>query len=289
MNWIVIDTVIQPSSGISFSAVWCKIKLIIWYQSDIFLPPGCIFTPVHSGIILNNKELSMTIYNVIPFNKKIWDLIKNSKDCPAESPPRNKCFNERCILKICPYGLKWHPYNINMSNIHRDVMVLPAKRHLNRSQFGSRNRGSDGFNFCIVPEISYWRVIHARHRRCMQIRCLTMVDLFCCSRVRSRSTDSGIGGRWWSSAPENDDQSAQVLLHCQPVWLLVWLNPCRQASNSRLQIMARGADTWRQMSSIRRCQRQENESSLHWMWLQHWAFSAGDQTGQGGWDFGPVH
>ncbi|WP_105447314.1 anti-adapter protein IraM [Escherichia coli] len=106
MNWIVIDTVIQPSSGISFSAVWCKIKLIIWYQSDIFLPPGCIFTPVHSGIILNNKELSMTIYNVIPFNKKIWDLIKNSKDCPAESPPRNKCFNERCILKICPYGLK---------------------------------------------------------------------------------------------------------------------------------------------------------------------------------------
>lgn len=107
MNWIVIDTIIQPSSGISFSVVWCRIKLIIWYQSDIFLPPGSIFTPVHSGIILNDKELPITIYNVTPFNKKIWSLIKNSKDCPAESSQAtNKCFNERCILEICPYGIK---------------------------------------------------------------------------------------------------------------------------------------------------------------------------------------
>ncbi|EOJ9999100.1 anti-adapter protein IraM, partial [Escherichia coli] len=25
MNWIVIDTVIQPACGISFSAIWCNI------------------------------------------------------------------------------------------------------------------------------------------------------------------------------------------------------------------------------------------------------------------------
>ncbi|EGD0185395.1 anti-adapter protein IraM, partial [Escherichia coli] len=41
MNWIVIDTVIQPACDISFSAIWRNIKLILWYQSDIFLPPGC--------------------------------------------------------------------------------------------------------------------------------------------------------------------------------------------------------------------------------------------------------
>ncbi|EMQ4395001.1 anti-adapter protein IraM [Escherichia coli] len=83
MKWIVIDTVIQPSCGISFSAIWSKIKLIIWYQSDV------------------------TIYNVVPFNKRFWDLIKNSQECPANSDNVLKeCFNNHCILQICPYGLK---------------------------------------------------------------------------------------------------------------------------------------------------------------------------------------
>ncbi|EII6571818.1 TPA: anti-adapter protein IraM, partial [Escherichia coli] len=51
MKWIVIDTVIQPSCGISFSVIWSKIKLIIWYQSDAFLPPESIFTLTHTGIM----------------------------------------------------------------------------------------------------------------------------------------------------------------------------------------------------------------------------------------------
>ena len=93
MKWIVIDTVIQPSCGISFSVIWSKIKLIIWYQSDAFLPPESIFTLTHTGIMLNNKVLPLTIYNVVPFNKTFWNLL-------------NECFNNRCTLQICPYGLK---------------------------------------------------------------------------------------------------------------------------------------------------------------------------------------
>ncbi|EOR9329672.1 anti-adapter protein IraM, partial [Escherichia coli] len=54
MKWVVIDTVIQPTCGISFSAIWGDMKMIIWYQSTIFLPPGSIFTPVKSGIILKD-------------------------------------------------------------------------------------------------------------------------------------------------------------------------------------------------------------------------------------------
>ncbi|MEO2229570.1 anti-adapter protein IraM [Escherichia coli] len=109
MNWIVIDTVIQPSCGISFSAIWCKIKLIAWYQSDIFLPPGGIFTPTQTGVILNNKEFPVTIYNVAPFNKNFWSLIKSSQECPVNSDNKtNKCLNNYCILEICPYGLKQH-------------------------------------------------------------------------------------------------------------------------------------------------------------------------------------
>ncbi len=71
MKWIVIDTIIQPSCGISFSAIWGNMKMIIWYQSTIFLPPGSIFTPVKSGIILKDKEYPITIYNIAPFNKDL--------------------------------------------------------------------------------------------------------------------------------------------------------------------------------------------------------------------------
>ncbi|HGU4251002.1 TPA: anti-adapter protein IraM [Escherichia coli] len=107
MNWIVIDTVIQPACDISFSAIWCNIKLILWYQPDIFLPPGCIFTPTRTGVILNNKEFPVTIYNVTPFNKNVWNLIKSSQECPANTGNiTDKCFNHRCILEICPYGRK---------------------------------------------------------------------------------------------------------------------------------------------------------------------------------------
>lgn len=107
MEWIVIDTVICSSSGITFSTVWCKIKLILWYQSDVFLPPGSVFTPVNSGsgVILDNKLLPITIYNVTPFNRNFWFIIKNNKECPGKSVKR-KCPNNNCVLVICPYGHK---------------------------------------------------------------------------------------------------------------------------------------------------------------------------------------
>ncbi|HBN1774052.1 TPA: anti-adapter protein IraM [Escherichia coli] len=107
MNWVVIDTVIQPSSGISFSAIWCEIRLIIWYQSDVYLPPDSTFNLVHAGIMLNNKNFPITIYNVTPFNKILWRLIKNNKGCPPESEQTgSRCPNDHCILAICPYGRK---------------------------------------------------------------------------------------------------------------------------------------------------------------------------------------
>ena len=84
MKWIVIDTVIQPTCGISFSAIWGNMKMIIWYQSTIFLPPGSIFTPVKSGIILKDKEYPITIYHIAPFNKDLLSLLKSSQECRSE-------------------------------------------------------------------------------------------------------------------------------------------------------------------------------------------------------------
>ncbi|MDT1200377.1 hypothetical protein RNQ85_25720, partial [Escherichia coli] len=58
MKWIVIDTVIQPTCGISFSAIWGDMKMIIWYQPTIFLTPGSIFTPVKG----NDSNLLIVFY-----------------------------------------------------------------------------------------------------------------------------------------------------------------------------------------------------------------------------------
>lgn len=107
MKCIVIDTVIQPSCGIYFSVIWSDMKMIIWYRSNIFLPPGSIFTVIKSGIILEDKEYPISIFNVALFNKKLWNLIKNSQECPTESNKiTNKCLHKHCIMQICPHGLK---------------------------------------------------------------------------------------------------------------------------------------------------------------------------------------
>ncbi|EFH7218942.1 anti-adapter protein IraM, partial [Escherichia coli] len=49
----------------------------------------------------------ITIYNITPFNKDLWILLKSSQECPpGESEITNKCLHNSCIIKICPYGLK---------------------------------------------------------------------------------------------------------------------------------------------------------------------------------------
>ncbi|QCW30026.1 anti-adapter protein IraM [Escherichia coli] len=85
MKCIVIDAVIQPTCGISFSAIWGNMKMIIW----------------------KDKEYPITIYHIAPFNKDLWSLLKSSQECPpGESKITNKCLHNSCIIKICPYGLK---------------------------------------------------------------------------------------------------------------------------------------------------------------------------------------
>lgn len=106
MEYIVIDTVIQPSCGICFSVIWRNMKMIVWYRSGIFLPSGSIFKLVNSGIIFKGKEYPVTIYNVAPFNKDLWSLIKNSQECPTESIKKNKCLHNNCTMQICPHGLR---------------------------------------------------------------------------------------------------------------------------------------------------------------------------------------
>ena len=107
MEWLVVDTVVCSSSGISFSILWCKIKLIIWYESDVFLPPGSSVSQTDSGIYIDGKFFPLTIYNVTPFNKTFWKIIECSNECPGRKSIKGaQCTSAlHCRIAICPYGL----------------------------------------------------------------------------------------------------------------------------------------------------------------------------------------
>ncbi|ELY3468214.1 anti-adapter protein IraM [Cronobacter universalis] len=107
MEWLVVDTIVCASARISFSTLWCKIKLIIWYESDVFLPPGSSVMQTNSGIYIDEKFFPITIYNVTPFNKIFWEIIERSNECPGrKSTKGDRCTNVlNCRIAICPYGL----------------------------------------------------------------------------------------------------------------------------------------------------------------------------------------
>lgn len=107
MEWLVVDTIVCSSSGISFSTLWCKIKLIIWYESDVFLPPGSSVMQTDSGIYIDGKFFPLTIYNVTLFNKTFWKIIEQSNECPGRTSIKGvRCTSAiHCRIAICPYGL----------------------------------------------------------------------------------------------------------------------------------------------------------------------------------------
>lgn len=107
MEWLVVDTIVCSSSGISFSILWCKIKLIIWYESDVFLPPGSSVSQTDSGIYIDGKFFPLTIYNVTSFNKIFWKIIECSNECPGRQSIKGaQCTSAlHCRIAICPYGL----------------------------------------------------------------------------------------------------------------------------------------------------------------------------------------
>lgn len=108
MELLVIDTIVCSSTGISFSIVWCDTKLIIWYQSDVFLPPSKKIKKVNNGVIIDGKLYPITIFNITPFNKVFWHIIKNMNECPGGKIAKgNLCPESKsCCIAMCPYGLR---------------------------------------------------------------------------------------------------------------------------------------------------------------------------------------
>lgn len=108
MELLVIDTIVCSSTGISFSIVWCDTKLIIWYQSDVFLPPSSKIKKVNNGVIIGEKIYPITIFNITPFNKVFWHIINNMNECHGGKIAKgNLCPESKsCCIAMCPYGLR---------------------------------------------------------------------------------------------------------------------------------------------------------------------------------------
>lgn len=66
MEWKVVDTVISPSTGVSFSCIHSlkNLRLTLWYQADVYMPPGSIIIPFNKGVLINDKLYPVTVYNV---------------------------------------------------------------------------------------------------------------------------------------------------------------------------------------------------------------------------------
>ncbi|MDR9892089.1 anti-adapter protein IraM [Pseudenterobacter timonensis] len=110
MKWKVIDTVACPNTGIVFSAIssFKMLKLIIWYDSNIILPPGATIEPYSSGMKINGLFKPVTLYYVTPFRKHFWKELKQKVHCPENRDTESPwCPSPvQCALKTCPYGKK---------------------------------------------------------------------------------------------------------------------------------------------------------------------------------------
>lgn len=62
MEWKVVDTVISPSTGVSFSCIHSlkNLRLTLWYQADVYMPPGSIIIPFNKGVLINFIPLLFT-------------------------------------------------------------------------------------------------------------------------------------------------------------------------------------------------------------------------------------
>lgn len=99
MSWRVISSVICPNTGIVYSSILGLkfLKLIIWYESDVYLYPGDRIYPTKNGVFINGVFKPISIYNISPYNEMLWSEIKNKMACPYNRNQEEEYVPTRCI------------------------------------------------------------------------------------------------------------------------------------------------------------------------------------------------
>lgn len=118
MAWKVMSSIICPDTGIVYSSITSMklLKLIIWYESDVYLYPGDIITPTQSGVIINGRFQRLTLYNVSPYRKNFWLELEDKMSCPYNKhPSAGTChYSHQCRAKKCPHGFVTNPHALNV-------------------------------------------------------------------------------------------------------------------------------------------------------------------------------
>ncbi|MFB1943437.1 anti-adapter protein IraM [Salmonella enterica] len=113
MEWTVIDTIACPNTGIVFSGIINRkmLRLTIWYEGDVIIPPGSIIQPFKDAIKLDGVYTPLKVYNVTPFKQSVWRYLKDKIQCAESMRDKSTmCLSPfKCALKVCPHG-KIHPH-----------------------------------------------------------------------------------------------------------------------------------------------------------------------------------
>jgi len=109
MKWVVIDSIVNPETGMAFSCIITdrELKLIIWYKANGFLFPGDELITSDLGLFINGRSEALTLCNISPFSATFWQTVFRQSRCPgnAEIKPGRCDFGGVCHVKNCPYGL----------------------------------------------------------------------------------------------------------------------------------------------------------------------------------------
>ncbi|MGV2810864.1 anti-adapter protein IraM [Enterobacter cancerogenus] len=111
MKWTVIDTIACPNTGIVFSSVVSlkMLKLVIWYEGEVIIPPGSTIEPFSKGIKIDGEYTPLNVYNITPLKLPIWQEMKDKITCPdSQADEHDICHAPfKCALKVCPYGKRY--------------------------------------------------------------------------------------------------------------------------------------------------------------------------------------
>jgi len=109
MEWKIIDSLACPETGTLFAAATSprNLKLILWYQSDLFLRSGHRLSTTISGMVINGRFNKMNIIHAFPFSSQLWTSLIHRTACPANLSDFNGlCLNmATCQFIRCPYGV----------------------------------------------------------------------------------------------------------------------------------------------------------------------------------------
>ncbi|HDX4396353.1 TPA: anti-adapter protein IraM [Enterobacter bugandensis] len=121
MSWRVLSSMICPNTGIVYSCIvgLKLLRLIIWYESDIYLLPGDRLYPTKNGVFINGTFSPITIYNISPYNESLWEEIKRKMACPYNKGVAEGCsYSTHCNARKCPHGYSTNPLFIGIKSKH---------------------------------------------------------------------------------------------------------------------------------------------------------------------------